>query len=128
MKSSGRFVFYWGPFLCFAGLIFYLSSISTFPGAPDISDKAVHLAEYSVFALLHWRALAKKRFWTVERSRTMTVFWVGAAYAASDEIHQMFVPGRNPSVYDWIADVTGILGMITLMFIGTKWMKKTVKA
>jgi len=29
-------------------------------------------------------------------------------FAASDEIHQAFVPGRETDVMDWLADVAGI--------------------
>jgi VanZ family protein len=30
-------------------------------------------------------------------------------YAASDEVHQSFVPGREMSLMDWLADAVGIL-------------------
>ncbi len=42
---------------------------------------------------------------------------IGAFYGASDEIHQMFVPGRTADVMDFAADVTGILFAQTLFFI-----------
>ena len=36
--------------------------------------------------------------------------WVIAvAYAASDEWHQSFVPGRSPDAADWFADAVGAL-------------------
>ena len=33
---------------------------------------------------------------------------IGALYGMTDEWHQMFVPGRQPDVADWIADVLGV--------------------
>ena len=33
---------------------------------------------------------------------------VGSAYAALDEWHQSFVPGRNPDIADWLADAAGV--------------------
>lgn len=30
-------------------------------------------------------------------------------YAASDEVHQSFVPGREMSFMDWMADAVGLL-------------------
>jgi VanZ family protein len=30
-----------------------------------------------------------------------------AVYGVSDEFHQRFVPGRNASIEDWVADVAG---------------------
>jgi VanZ family protein len=34
---------------------------------------------------------------------------VGVLYGVTDEFHQAFVPGRSVSVFDWIADVVGVL-------------------
>ena len=30
-----------------------------------------------------------------------------SAYGATDEFHQLFVPGRSCDVFDWLADTTG---------------------
>ena len=46
---------------------------------------------------------------------------VGALYAASDEFHQSFVPGRGPSIIDVGIDslgvFTGILGVLIIISI-----------
>jgi len=34
---------------------------------------------------------------------------VGVPYAALDEIHQLFVPGRNCSTIDFVMDVLGLM-------------------
>ncbi len=34
---------------------------------------------------------------------------IASLYGISDELHQSFVPGRNPDVLDWLADTTGAL-------------------
>lgn len=39
----------------------------------------------------------------------LVTLFVGLIFAASDEIHQSFVPGRTASIYDFIADAIGIL-------------------
>ena len=39
----------------------------------------------------------------------------GALYGATDEWHQSFVPGRDASVLDWLADLCGV----TLGYSGT---------
>ncbi len=36
-----------------------------------------------------------------------TAIVLTAAYAATDEIHQIFTPGRVPDVADWLADTIG---------------------
>jgi len=33
---------------------------------------------------------------------------IGALYGMTDELHQMFVPGRQPDIADWIADILGV--------------------
>lgn len=37
------------------------------------------------------------------------------SYGASDEIHQMFVPGRSPEIFDFLADTTG--GILAALFV-----------
>ena len=88
--------------VAWAGLIFGLSSISAFGtdlGALDIVlSKGAHLTEYAVLGLL-----------IVWASRRESVaFALGIAYAASDELHQHFVPGRHGSVLDVVIDTVGI--------------------
>lgn len=98
-----------------------LSSLSAVPEMPKKSDKIVHFLEYFLFGFLLWRAVARDRFWAMESGRFLIVLLIGSLYAASDEIHQSYVPGRYASIYDWFADVAGILGMLTLMVIRLKW-------
>ena len=119
--------FYWGPPVLYSLLIFYLSSISTVPQLPQNSDKVLHFTEYFVFATLLWRAFGRGTFWFFKRSYAILTLCIGALYAASDEVHQLFVPGRTASVYDWIADVAGILGMLTLMIVKVKWKGGNLK-
>ena len=93
----------WLPAVAWAGTIFLLSSRSRVPG-PELPgfDKVAHFGAYAVLAWL----LA----FAAERSRLPLAVAVvlGLLYGASDEIHQMFVPGRSPDVLDWFADAAGI--------------------
>ena len=43
------------------------------------------------------------------------VFLGAGTYAALDEWHQSFVPGRYPSVADFLLDLTGIIGMLLIL-------------
>ncbi|MCX6922120.1 MAG: VanZ family protein [Verrucomicrobia bacterium] len=88
---------------------------------PHLSDAAVHatvvfvrkcahLSEYAVLALLFWRALRKpaeqgRAPW--QWSQAGFVVFLVALYAASDEIHQAFVPSRQASVLDVLLDTSG---------------------
>lgn len=89
-------------------VIFILSSIpgSEFPKEPFSGFSVlVHLVEYSILGMLWYRVL-KKKF--------IVVLIIGMLYGISDEIHQLFVPFREFSVLDMIADAAGvIIGVIT---------------
>ena len=56
------------------------------------------------------------------------ILW-GGLYAASDEIHQLFVPGRSGEVADVLLDTCGVgagaLFVIAILFIWKKWMIKS---
>lgn len=70
--------------------------------APGRSDLLAHLAIYGVFGWLLARAPG------VPRARTLLALALGASlYAAADELHQRFIPGRSASVDDWAADTLG---------------------
>jgi VanZ family protein len=127
MNRRFPFVFFWGPPILYAGLIFWLSSISTLPHIPENSDKFFHFIEYFVFAVLIWRAFGLGKFWFFNSKQALLTTFIASTYAASDEFHQLFVPGRSASIYDWIADVAGILGMLTLMIVKVKWKDGTFK-
>ena len=79
--------------------------------------KCGHLAEYSVLALLLWRALHRSRnnlpawSWPKVGGTLLLVF----LYAATDEYHQRFVTTRTPQVSDVFVDVAGgAIGLLAL--------------
>lgn len=72
-----------------------------FPG----EDKVAHLALYAVFgAALAWGWVRSAR-----EGSASSVLALGLLYGASDEWHQAFVPGRDPSPGDLLADTAGVL-------------------
>lgn len=44
-------------------------------------------------------------------------------YAASDELHQVFVPGRTGQISDVVVDVSGAVAGLTLLWLGGKIFK-----
>ncbi len=91
---------------CYCGLIYWLSSQShlSVPYAFDMQDKLIHAAAYAVMAYLFWQTWHRRlpALWLV----WMTVLFC-SMYGISDEWHQSFTPGRDASVYDWLADTLG---------------------
>lgn len=94
----------WLPAVAWAAFIFSLSAQSNVPG-PEVPgiDKVEHFGAYAVLGWLLVRA--------ADRSLLPLALGavLGVLYGASDEIHQMFVPGRSPDVMDWVADAAGVL-------------------
>lgn len=118
---------YWGPVCAYAGLIFYLSSqphpeeqLPSFVGL--MSDKVLHVIEYAVLGALfyrgfRWGAGASWRAWAVPLA-----VLCASLYGGSDEIHQSFVPFRESSWLDWVADTVGAgLGASAMARLAALW-------
>jgi VanZ family protein len=72
--------------------------------------KCAHVFEYSVLSLLLFRALrAPRRGWHLRWGATALI--LAALFATSDEIHQVFVPGRGASAYDVMLDTAAAAAM-----------------
>ena len=68
--------------------------------------KTAHFVEYFVFSLLILRAIRAGRQDT-RLTWALTAIIIVAGYAALDEFHQSFVPGRTPLITDVLLDTTG---------------------
>lgn len=101
--SRGSLLWRLAPFAWMA-MVFLLSN------QPDIAepfeipdwlpaDKLVHAGLYAVLAaLLYLAGLGP-----------VAAVFVTALYGVTDEIHQMFVPGRSPELLDLVADILGAI-------------------
>ena len=107
------FLKYWLPLYVYAGIIFYFSGKpSTLPEiAIPFFDKIVHVFEFTVFGLLAARAFKNSSKSTMFENFKILAVIVSVAYGVLDEFHQGFIPERQFSVFDMIADgIGGILG------------------
>ena len=79
--------------------------------------KTAHVVVYAMLAWLWWRALAPQRqvTWPV----LAMAFMLTVLYGISDEVHQLFVPGRYGRVADVLFDISGALAMILIL----RWLK-----
>ncbi len=117
-----KFLKRWFPALLMMTLIFGFSSIPSHEmpefGALDLSIKKFgHALGYGLLALSYQRGLGGKRPWLA---------WIMAAtYAASDEIHQSFVPGRGPSVWDVL--LFDNFGALAGLWAGSLFRKRNQK-
>ncbi len=109
MIRATRATLLWTAVALYAGTIFYLSSLQNpLPElASRFSDKVLHGIEYGGLGLLVTLALLGSGF---RARRALGIAVIAASlYAASDEVHQAFVPGRDADVRDWFADSVGAI-------------------
>ncbi len=116
-KKIGRWLYAWGPMLLWMGLIFYLSSRPTLPTLPKplwntLMRKGGHFAVYGILAWFSLRALSWPECPTTRAAWFALV--ISVLYAASDELHQGFVPGRHPTFRDLLIDSAGAAAVILL--------------
>jgi VanZ family protein len=101
----------WAPVVLYMAAIFFASSLQQPPIRTD-SDKPLHGIAYSGLAVVILRALAGGLPRRVGMRAAVVTFAMTVGYACTDELHQMFVPGRSAEVNDLLADAIGALGGI----------------
>ena len=106
----------WGPVLAFAVLQFILSSQASIPMARFVWDKALHTIAYATLGVLAIRAF-HQGLKPLRVAPTMMAMALTVSYGISDEIHQSFVPGRQASAMDLLADVIGFVLAALLVHI-----------
>jgi VanZ family protein len=75
-------------------------------GQPEFLSKAAHVVEYAILGWLVQRARGDKHAWWQS-------WLIAVVYAATDEFHQSFTPGRTPRVTDVMIDAVGAaMGMV----------------
>lgn len=120
-------VFSWLAVAACMGVIFYLSAqdgvqsqsasgkvvmLFDFAISDDIIRKFAHCLEFAGLALLVFNAL----YQSFGYIRPLISFVITAAYAASDEIHQLFVEGRACQISDFFVDCFGAAMGISVLW------------
>ena len=105
----------WLPVVAWAVVIFAFSSVpslATDLGTWDtILRKIAHVMEYAILGALLTRAVR----------RPGLALALAVSYAASDEVHQLFVEGRHGSPLDVLIDTAGALAGVIA------WQRLTVR-
>jgi len=106
-------------------LIFLMSDQPVLP-LPDLfhmQDKLIHATAYALMAFLFWQA------WREHLHKHLLVILAVlfcSVYGMTDEWHQSFVPGRDASYLDWLADTLGAF-LLTIMLYNREFMTLRVK-
>lgn len=101
----------WLPPLGYCLLIFIASSGPSAPGLDHFphQDKLLHGLAYAVMGALFYHALKHAAAPTFSRRAFFFSIFLATLYGLSDEVHQMFVPGRTADGGDLAADFLGSL-------------------
>jgi VanZ family protein len=125
-----RFIMYHLPALLYAALIFYVSglrSISPPPFGFSWDDKIYHFGEYALLSFFIFIALKYYRQESIRKYIHLVAIVIACIFAASDEIHQFFVPGRDSQLGDLLADSLGaILTQVAIWFYLKRKPQKSI--
>ena len=102
----------------------FITSIENMP-EPEKEDAVARIesivrkvAHYSIYTLVGILLMSLMSTYKIkELDRIAVSLIVGVIYAATDEIHQAFVPGRGPLVADVILDSMGVLTGIFIVIL-----------
>jgi len=89
----------WLPAVLWMVIIFIFSSqpsneLSKFGWLDTLIKKNGHVIAYAILTLSYWYALG------MQEGRRWLAWFLAVLYALTDELHQAFVPGRHPSIWD----------------------------
>jgi len=111
------FVFFWVPVYAYMGMIFQLSSMPNPMSLPAASwalfvfgssaTYVLHTLEYLGLSFILAVALRHSRHEFLIKHSYIIGFAIAALFGISDEIHQIYVPGRECSIWDMGADSLG---------------------
>ncbi len=117
---------WWAPLIIYMGVIFWLSS-RAIPAVLSVApDYVLHFGGYFVMGILGVRAFAGG----LAGPPRWPWVWCGLAvsfvYALSDEWHQSYVPGRDASGTDLIADAAGVLAALLILSLFWRIPRRSV--
>ncbi len=109
--SIRRRIKHWLPTLAWAILIFSFSSQSTLTTSKVywqdfVIKKAAHLFVYAVLSVLIYRSLKLTTHYSRPYLLLLTIT-ITLLYAVTDEFHQTFTLGREPTLRDVFIDILG---------------------
>lgn len=102
--------------IAWMGILFWMSHQPSID-APMLfvgQDKVFHAGIYGILGIFVLGTMPRPVEGYTSRQIRASVI-IPSLYGISDEIHQSFVPGRNPDVWDWVADTTGALLAVLLL-------------
>jgi len=127
-KLIERLLKFWLPVAIWAVVIFSFSSLPTIKASSlywreFVIKKTAHIVIYAVLSTLLYRAL--KESGVEKKEAGIYAIILAILYGVSDEFHQAFTPGREPTARDVFFDTGGaVLAIYSLWKLLPKAPKK----
>jgi VanZ family protein len=120
-----NFLICWLPLLIYCLAIYIQSDYPSPAKIPTwtFSDKILHFGAYGLLGILFFRAYATL---SLKANKTLLILLsIGSAtlYGVGDEIHQYFVPFREASMMDGVADAMGSICGVYFYHLGKSQKK-----
>ncbi|MEJ5198229.1 MAG: VanZ family protein [Anaerolineae bacterium] len=117
-RVGGHVALRWAAVAAWMALIFFLSAQPHLPdlapGLPGAEEIGGHLTAYGILAVLVWWALRGLE----SKTPATWALLITMLYAATDEFHQSFVPGRTMTLEDLVVDLIGAsLGLLLVNWV-----------
>jgi VanZ family protein len=116
-----KFLYNWSPVLAYFAVICILSSLPLH--APQGTDKIWHILEFTVMGFIIARGVLLS--WNLPKIYSALIgIALGGLFGVFDELHQLYVPGRESSIYDAMADLAGtVIGTLLFIYVGVALYK-----
>jgi len=91
-----------------------------------VSDKIEHFTAYFILSFfLSIVLMLQKRVKILKEKAIFSTLVIVGIYAALDELHQLFIPGRSCDIRDWLTDI--IAACIAVFVVSLLTKKNHVK-
>ncbi|MGE0446291.1 MAG: VanZ family protein [Vicinamibacterales bacterium] len=114
----------WLPVIGYMAVIFYVSSLSDAPLPQGVTDISAHMLGYVGLGVVCARAFAGGLPARMTPGIAAAALALAVGYGVTDELHQMFVPGRSAELKDLGSDAVGAAaGIVACWAWGIIWLR-----
>ena len=113
--------------VAYLAMVFWLTSRPELGGIEShglgirLARSLHHVPLYAGLGFFLLQAISRGEALAGQRLRRAAFTFVGAgAFAALAEWHQVYVPGRDPSLTNFLLDLVGIAGVLLVCWLGTE--------
>ena len=104
------------------GILEFINQILPFSLSLHVIRKIAHFTEFFILGVLAFNLL--RYYFQIDKKLFLKVAIFCFFYACSDELHQLFIEGRGPSIMDVGIDFSGSLVSLFLIYLFITYKKR----